>query len=362
MLGAIASNIDIEKRIYQIYQKCRTDEEIQYQFNQLQDDMRDVLEVKEANARETLLNHFDRDVVATLKTRRDQSHDFLQEYERVLLDLAKAELPEANFGTNHFHYQGERYDLSWPLAQQHDSEFFRLQATEHFLAWELVHKAKERSLPPTRLTFYYDKLIGHSAALQLLIGQSGELAVFKLGFSYNRGKTNSHVLFVLARTDNGEQLSLENAEHLLCIPAQQATLSKPMNESTFRYWMNEIIAEQTLLKEEELDSYLEKESDKLERWANDRRQALMQTVEELDQQIRQFKKEARQLASAKEKIEAKKALRKLERKRDDALSEYHESKKVIEQEEDRLLDEVSEKLELSCTSETLFVARWTLNH
>ena len=113
ILGAIESSIDIEKRIYEIYQKCRSDAEVQIQFNQLQQDMEDVLCVREEAARQSLLSHFDRDVVAALKTRRDQSQDFLKDYEQVLLDLAQAELPGAEFDRNHFHYNGQRYDLSW---------------------------------------------------------------------------------------------------------------------------------------------------------------------------------------------------------------------------------------------------------
>jgi vacuolar-type H+-ATPase subunit I/STV1 len=60
-------------------------------------------------------------------------------------------------------------------------------------------------------------------------------------------------------------------------------------------------------------------------------------------------------------VAAKKALRKLERKRDDALSEYHEARKHIEAEEDALLDEISAKLELSTNQQTLFSIRWTLS-
>ena len=157
VLGAIADNIDIEKRIYEIYQKCRSDEEIQNAFNQLQQDVGQKLEVREQQARHTLLNNFDRDVVAALKTRRDESEDFLQEYERVLLDLAKAELPQARFNINHFVYQSKRYDLSWSLATQNDSEFFRLQPAEHYLAWELINKAKQHQLPPVHLTFHYQQ-------------------------------------------------------------------------------------------------------------------------------------------------------------------------------------------------------------
>lgn len=360
VLGAISSSIDIEQRIYQIYQKCRSDQEIEQEFDKLQEDMKEMLEIREASARESLMSYFDRDVVATLKNTRDSSHDFLQEYERVLLDLAKAELPEAQIETNHFFYDNRRFDLSWPLAQQNDSEFFRLQATEHFLAWDLVKRAKAHVLKQTHLAFQYSQLVGHYSALRELAGQSGELAVYSLNFSYNLGRTNSSQLFVIAKTDTGRELSLENAAHLLCIPAQEISLGKPINQQVLTAKMDTVVEDQKLLKGEELDTYLEQESAKLERWAQDRRKALMETVDELDEQIRQLKKEARQLAGTKDKIEAKKSLRNLERKRDDALTEYHAAKKEIEQEEDKLLDEVSAKLELSCNLTQLFSARWTL--
>jgi superfamily II DNA/RNA helicase len=363
ILGAIASNIDIEKRIYQIYQKCRSDAEIEIEFNQLQVDMADSLGIREEAARESLLNNFDRDVVSVLKTKRDASNDFLQEYERVLLDLAKAELPGATFNNNHFDYQGDRYDLSWALAQEHDSEFFRLQAGEHFLAWELVKRAKEYDLASVHLNLSYDQLVGQYASLQRYIGQSGQLRVLNLQFTYNLNKTIENKIIVLAETAGGEKLSYKDAEHLLCIPATEQELTKEteLNGQRFDIWADDVLTEQTAMTEDKLDTYLEEESEKLDRWAKDRRVALMQSVDALDEQISTFRKEARQLGSTAEKIRAKKNLRKLERKRDDALSEYHESKKDIEKEEDRLLDEVSDKLELTCELESLFTVSWSLN-
>jgi len=362
VLGAIEGSIDIERRIYEIYQKCRTDQEIEYEFDQLQNALEETLAVREMAAREALLNNFDRDVVSALKNRRDRSNDFLQEYEQVLLDLARAELPEAEFNANHFYLDGQRYDLSWPLAEQNDSEFFRLQATEHYLAWDLVHRARVRNPEPVHLVFHYDQLQGQYAALKAYIGQSGALTAFEIRFTYNKGRTRNTRLVVLAQTDEGQRLTLENADHMMCVPAVGEPLTDAIPAELFKNWQSRIVEETEAETEAELDQYLEQESEKLERWAQDRRKALMATVDELDEQIRAYKKEARQLASTAEKIQAKKELRKLERKRDDALAEYHQSKKAIEQEEDRLLDEVSEKLELTCEIKELFTARWTLTH
>lgn len=359
ILGAIESSMDIEQRIYQIYQKCRTDQEIEYEFDKLQEEMDEKLSVREAAAREKLLSHFDRDVIAALKNQRDQSQNFLREYEQVLMDLARAELPDATFNNNHFYWNGQRYDLSWPLAKEHDSEFFRLQATEHYLAWELVRDAKTRKLNDAYLRFSYDQLEGGQyAALRPFIGQGGDLQLVNLTFRY--AKTRENHLLVLAKTDAGEVLTQENAEHLLCVPAR--IIEEPISEdaATLEPLLETAVAQKQLQTEAQLEKYFEQENEKLERWADDRRQALFITVAELDAEIKVLKKSARQLASTAEKVQARKELRKLERKRDDALSEYHESRKQIEQEEDALLDEVSEKLELETNVETLFSIRWSL--
>lgn len=359
ILGAIESNIDIERRIYEIYQKCRNEEEIQYQFDQLQKELEDVLAIKEEAARQALLNNFDRDVVASLKTRRNESRDFLKKYEQVLFDLARAELPDAEFDRNHFFFDGRRYDLSWPQALENDSEFFRLQATEHYLAWDLVNQAKERVLTSAHLQFNYGAFEGQYPALQRLIGQTGTMLVLRLAFAF--AKTNEQHLLVLAQTDRGEVLAANDAERLLRIPAAITEDNLSLSDDAFEAALAVAIQEKEAITEQRLEKWFEQENEKLERWADDRRKALMVTVDELDAEIKAFKKESRQLASTAEKVEAKKALRKLERKRDDALTEYHEARKQIEQEEDRLLDEVSDKLKVTKNIETLFSVRWTLS-
>jgi SNF2 family DNA or RNA helicase len=364
ILGVIEGNIDIEKRIYEIFQKCRTDDEIEYAFNKLQQDMEPMLSVREENARKTLLNHFDRDVVLTLKSRRDQSNDFLDNYQQVLMDLARAELPSAQFGRNHFEYNGNRFDLSWVQAQKNNSDFFRLQSTEHMLAWDLLHKAKARKpegevMPPAQLAFSYNKLDGHYAALQPYIGQSGILKVVKLSFAY--AETREEHLLVMALTDAGERLTAEDAEHLLRVPATIIKSLSALDVSALQAIQETLESEKAAQTEAQLNVFFEQENTKLERWAEDRRQALFLTVEELDRAIKELKRDARQLDSLADKLVAKRQLKQKERERDDALNDYNQAKKHIEQQEDKLLDEIYEKLETTHKVEELFTVRWILN-
>ncbi|MGK3639960.1 helicase SNF2, partial [Escherichia coli] len=84
-------------------------------------------------------------------------------------------------------------------------------------------------------------------------------------------------------------------------------------------------------------------------------------IKQLDAEIKEARKAARQLPSLKEKMEAKRALKVLERERDSIMLQYHDEKKKIEQEEDRLLEEVEQKLATEITSRQLFAVSWTLS-
>lgn len=364
ILGAIESNIDVERRIYEIYQKCRTDEQIKYEFDQLQQEMDELLAVREEQTRQTLLNNLDRDVIALLKSSRDRSRDFLNHYEQALLDLAKAELPDITVQRNHFFHNGQRYDLRWELAEQNDSEFFRLQASELKLAWDLVRRAKGRKpadmpMPPVELAFHYGGMEGQLSSLHPYLGQSGMLQVEKLTFSY-AGTKEEHLL-VAAMTDNGEILHAEDAEKLLRIPAV-ATPLQGLDDTPLREVLASLREGKELETSEKLAQYFEQENTKLERWADDRRQALQLAIDDLDREIKELKRSSRQLSSLQEKLDAKRRIKQKERERDNAMASYHEAKKTIEQQEDELLDNIEARLKMVMQVETLFTVRWRLNH
>jgi hypothetical protein len=311
-----------------------------------------------------LLNNLDRDVVALLRSRRDISRDFLDQYEQVLLDLARAELPGITVDRNHFFHQGRRYDLRWELAEQNDSEFFRLQASELKLAWDLVRKAKARKpddapLPPVELTLHYGRMEGQWSSLARYLEQSGTLQVDKLSFRY--ADTTEEHLVVGARTDGGQILQDEDPERLLRIPGSAAPLPE-FEDDLLQEVMQGLHDARHAETAEKLEEFFEQENAKLERWADDRREALQLAIDEMDREIKALKRENRQLSSLQEKLEAKRRIKRLERERDEAMLEYHETKKAIEQEEDQLLDGIEAKLQVETRVETLFSVRWRLVH
>ena len=92
VLGAIESGVDFEKRIHDIYQRCRKQDEIKSEFDQLQLELE--LEITESmkTTRRKLLENFDDEVREKLKVQDEASKSCLNRYERLLTQLTRHEL------------------------------------------------------------------------------------------------------------------------------------------------------------------------------------------------------------------------------------------------------------------------------
>ncbi len=67
VLGSIESGVDFEKRILAIYQECRTPEEIDAAFRELQAEMDEQIRTRLDDTRRKLFEHFDEDVHQRLR-------------------------------------------------------------------------------------------------------------------------------------------------------------------------------------------------------------------------------------------------------------------------------------------------------
>ena len=88
ILGALESRVDIEKRILEIYQKCRTTEEVETAFDALQMEMDELLRERVTETRAKLIENFDEAVAERLKGRREAANANLDLFQRRLLALS----------------------------------------------------------------------------------------------------------------------------------------------------------------------------------------------------------------------------------------------------------------------------------
>jgi len=155
VLGALESGVDIERRIAEVYQTCRTNAEIQAAFDALQAELDAKIQARLAATRQALLEHFDEDVRSRLKISRDQTLECLSQRERWLFDLTRVELDgQARFDAQlpRFLYKGTDapqgwYNLDWKAAEAAGEHFYR---PDHPLAVRLIECAIARTLPSLR--------------------------------------------------------------------------------------------------------------------------------------------------------------------------------------------------------------------
>ena len=359
ILGAIESGVDIEQRIHAIYQQCRSDEAIEREFDQLQAQLQSQIESRNQDARRSLFEHFDVDVVARLSMRRENTRAALNDYQQRLLRLARMSLPQARFDGERFELDGQCYDPDWQQAEKHDAQF--LQPNDGKGA-ELIKQAKAELVAASdaELLFSYQAADnGQYSDLQDLRGHCGELALEKLTLS--TPKQQYEYLLLAGRSDSGQQLDERACERLLQLKA-----SVLPNEPLLQH-QSTLLVQLQALREGRLEQanarnedYFDEETGKLERWAEDKRIGLDLRIKQLDQEIKEARKAVRQLETLQEKMNAKKALKKLERERDNLMLDFHQEKKKIEAEEDRLLEEIEQNLEISVQHERLFSLRWRL--
>ena len=96
VLGVIESGIDFEKSVLNIFQSARTDEEIQKEFDFLQENLQDKIDKDLKDARNKIFASFDEQVVTKLP-RKGAIDTVLDNFTRSLITIAKAELPDASF-------------------------------------------------------------------------------------------------------------------------------------------------------------------------------------------------------------------------------------------------------------------------
>jgi len=364
VLGAVESGVDFEKRIAAIYQKCRTQQQIQFEFDQLQQELDTEITAGQQDAREKLLDNFDQEVVERVRIQStgllDRFNERLWILTRYLLDsFARFDEGEYSFFLTRNPFPSETIH-SGPYRLGKHVENANTYRIGHPLAQRLLAQAKVLAVPPAEVTFDYSTGRRNIAILTSLVGKAGWLKCSSLGVQSL--DTEEH-LILAGTTDSGEPLDDAQCRRLFDVPGKlgdtvavsgsiQNTLAGEVKRR-----QNELLAAMATKNGEWFDT----EMDKLDRWAEDRRSALKAELDELDASIKETKKAARLAPNLPEKLELQRKLRGLETKRDDAWRAYDAASRDVDRQKDALLDEIGRRLEQKTECVELFTLRWKVS-
>lgn len=365
VLGAIESGVDFEKRIADIYQHCRTPEEINASFDQLQQELSQQINEAMTRTRQQLLENFDQEVLEKLRVHQESSQTYLDRYEQMLMDLTRYELEDhAEFlhGQSAFRLQSCPFPEDIPLGlyelprRSGEAYLYRLA---HPLAQHILDQAKSRALPPAEVVFDYTNYLPAISVLNPLVGQSGSLRLSLLTVQA-LDQVEDYLIFA-ALTDSDQALDEEQVRRLLGIPARECrTLVAPP--------ASEPLASLTALRQEAIlktisqrnAAFFEAEANKLDGWADDLKAGLEREIKELDRQIKEARRAATATLTLEDKLEAQKRVKAIEAQRNTKRRALFEAQDDIDYRREQLITEIEGKLGQKTTVLELFSIRWQI--
>lgn len=361
VLGALESGVDIERRIAQVYQECRTPEAIQTAFDELQTELEEQVTSRMAETRQTLLDNFDEDVHARLKFHRKEAFAMLSDREQWLLNLTQHELgDQATFHPKkpQFFYTGAEarkgsYSLDWKLAEKKHDIFYR---PDHPLAQLLIGRAVERELPLARVDFDYSAYGAKIAALEKFLGASGWLELSKLTIEAFDAE---EFLVFAAVADDGRTLDGELCTKLMRLPASlsNAPADSPPKDTISRARKKEVERCQHKVDERN-GKYFDDEVAKLERWSDDLKLGLEREIKDLDQQIKDIRRDSQSATALTEKLAAQKQLKQVESERNRKRRELYDAQDAIDRQRDDLIHNIEKQLNMRQRVAPVFLIRW----
>ena len=360
VLGTLQSGVDIERRIAQVYQECRTSREIQVAFDALQAELDTQIQARLAETRQSLLENFDEDVRSRLRVSQKKTVETLSQRERWLLNLTRVELNgRAQFdpALPRFRYIGKNarkgwYNLDWKQAEAKGEFFYR---QDHPLAIQIIERAIARNLPSVEITLDYSGYESKISILEPLVGQSGWLELSKL--TVEALNTDEFLVFA-ARTDDGQVLDEEICGKLLLLSGQ---VGDPCSEVPDLSGLRQAEVQARL---EAIDrrngNFFDEEVLKLDRWSEDLKQGVEREIKEIDKQIREARKRAALAQSLQDKLAAQKVVRALEKTRNTKRRELFEEQDAIDAQREELIINIEKQLKQERSVQTLFAVRWKL--
>lgn len=370
VLGSIESGMDFEKRIQAIYDTCRTREDIEVAFKELQNELEADISERIQQTQQLLLEHFDEDIHDLLKLQLDRAEQRLDKMSRWFWALSKHQLKDkARFNENEHSFQLSqsvidqaptgRYQLirrgdhSESLANAH---IYRLT---HPLGEWVINTAKKRSLSTAHIHFDYRAHGAKITVLEKLLGQSGTLVLQRFSIEA-LDRSEDHLIFA-AETQGGEILPAETAQKLMQLPSTQCVPQEIHTTAAIDGALTTSQQQLTRMVNSRNLAFFEEEVDKLDHWADDIKSGLEVSIKELDRDIKEVRRNAKIAPTLEEKLSGQKKQRDLERTRNKQRKELFDRQDEVDRRREALIEKLEARLNQRTEIEMLFTIRWSLH-
>lgn len=367
VLGSIESGVDFEKRLLEIYQTCRTPEEINAAFDQVQTEMDAQIQQTMNETRQALLENLDEDVVNLLRIRRENDDKNISRIHRWLYALTVSYAPDCIEATD---ADNLIFKLKQnPFPQQHFSTgIYQISNTDgryenyrlsHPLAKAIIDAAKNRDLPHRELNFDYKRHPYKNSIIEQTDCREGFLAAHLVSY-HSDGQDEDHIVLT-AISQDGQELSSELAQRLLGVVATagNAIHDVPQTEMS-RFYDVRKDALTTQISERN-DKMLEDEIAHVEAWADDKELTIEREIKQLKAKKKEKQRMLTKADSLNEKLALEKELKQVTNELKRKRAEQDDLDEEIEQQRDEMIARLRQYLNQQITDKELFFIHFTLS-
>ncbi len=366
VLGSIESGVDFERRILDIYQECRTPEEIGNAFQTLQAELDETISSRIQDTRRILMEHFDEDVHARLRVNLTGAQEQLDRVGHMFWGLTRFILDgTAQFDDHEFCFHlpeppiaaakpGTYHLISKDRTNVPGDFLYRLS---HPLGEHVTDTGRECSTPNAEIRFDVSRHPTKISIIEDMKGKSGWLIL--QGLVIDSFEREEHLLFS-AFMDDGAALDQETCEKLfLCSGNLAGEVDLPAGERTRLAEDAERHVKATINKSLERNGeHFNEAREQLEKWAEDMVLAAEKELGDTKEQIKLLNRRARQAATVQEQHELQETVRNLEKKKRRQRQQIFNVEDEITDKRDDLIDSLEKRMQQRTSSKELFTIRW----
>lgn len=365
VLWSIWDGTTIEQSILNIYQKCRTKEEIDLAFKELEDSMRPEIDTRMKQTKAEILEHFDSEVIRRLKNIDQEGKAKLWLYKELFWNVTRSVLDsKAVFDEDEFVFTLQDAPWSgillWNYSiekDKRDTMYFHRPNSE--LGEWIIDQVKNAETDTISMTFYPDRYHSNISVLQEYKWTSWYLRVDKLTIT---SFDNEEYLIHTCMTNDGKLLPREFGHKLLLVPSEsQWTIQiEPTIEQQLISWYEQWIAESFDEAMSRNSTVLNDQINKLDAREEDKKLSLLKELDEIKTEIASKRRESIREINPQAKLEMRKTITKLEQSQKMKQEQYFIHVDEIQQEKRKLIDELEERMKAWRKSEYLFTIKRTI--
>jgi len=366
VLGSIETGVDFERRILEIYQGCRSEEEIQVAFERLQADLEEQIKTKMGDTRKMLLEHFDEDVHDRLKVNLTGTQERLDRIGRLFWMVTRYILNNnADFDDKSFSFSLHNS----PVANVSDGHYQLISKTQdnvlgeylyrlsHPLGEYVIHEAIKKSCPFAEVVF---DITGHSTRIVVVERLKGKSGWISLQHMHIDSFDSEEYLLFSGMDDAGNNIDQETCEKLFNCNGQVRAIAAIPDSAKERLMRDqERHAKATLAKNlEENNRHFFEARDQLDKWAEDMEMAAQKELDDTKRQIRYLQRRSRQAPTIEEQHSLQEEIAKLERKKRTLRERIFDIEDEIAKKRDLLVESLEKRMQQKTIVTPVFTIRW----